>query len=483
MESSVQQLQEIEDSNLQSRAGESSTELPQQETLEWAWLLWMNRRLLARCVVWGFFVSIVLSLLIPSQYESTTKLMPPDTHGDSGSGLAMMAAMASGTSGGGGSAPVVSGSSSLGNIASDLLGMRDPGAVFSDMLKSRTVQDRIIERFDLRKVYGTRYWAAARKKLTKRTAILPDRKSGVITITVTDHNPDRAAQMARAYVEELDRISAQLDTSAAHRERLFIEQRLGEVKQSLDKASHEFSEYSSKNATLDLKDQGVAMVQAAAVLQGQLIAAQSELEGLQQIYTDNNVRIRSLRARVDELQRQLKKVGGSNSGSGDSSQEGEFPSIRKLPLVGARWTDLYREDKIQETVYELLTSQYELAKIDEVKETPVVKVLDVAVVPEKKSFPPRILIVILGTLLAFAGGAGWVRLHARWQGMDPGDPRKQLLQEIAAKSIAFVSRKKARWPVLVKVGSGIRLRRSRVREHVRESQNECGALSTVPREE
>jgi len=446
VESSVQQEQETEVPNLQSRVSESLLDEPKQDSFEWAWLLWLNRRLLGRCAVCGFLIGTIVAFLIPSQYESTTKLMPPDTHGGSGSGLAMMAAMASGSGGGGGAA--LSGSSALGNIASDLLGVHDAGAVFSDMLKSRTVQDRIIERFDLRKVYGTRYWAGARKILAKRTVISPDRKSGVITITVTDHDAQRAAQMAQAYVEELDRISAQLDTSAAHRERLFIEQRLVDVKESLDKASREFSEYSSKNATLDLKEQGVAMVEAAAVLQGQLIAAQSELEGLEQIYTDSNVRVRSLRARVDELKRQLKKVGGSNPPSGDPNSQEEFPSIRKLPLVGVRWADLYRENKIQETVYELLTEQYELAKIDEVKETPVVKVLDVAVVPEKKSFPPRLLFTFLGTLLTFAGGAVWVLGDAKWQRIDPADPRKQLAQEIGAKGVVLVSRGKARLAAL-----------------------------------
>jgi capsule polysaccharide export protein KpsE/RkpR len=413
---------------------------------EWAWLLWLNRRVLGRWTVRGLFLATIIAFLIPPQFESTTRLMPPDPNSGAGLGTMMMAAMAG--VGGGGSAAL--GGSALGGLAGDLLGLHDAGAVFTDMLKSRTVQDRIIERFDLRKVYGTRYWASARKKLASRTTVSLDRKSGVITITVEDRDPQRVAKITQAYVEELDRIAAQVSTSAAHRERVFIEQRLTNVKQDLDKASREFSEYSSKNATLDIKEQGVAMVEAAAVLQGQLIAAQSELDGLQQIYTDSNVRIRSLRARVDELQRQLKKLAGDGDtpGSGGADSQMEFPSIRKLPLLGVRWADLYRENKIEETLYGLLTTQYELARIEEAKETPVVKVLDVAVVPEKKSGPPRTLIVVLGTIMAFAAGSVWVLTDAKWQRMDTGDSRKQLGQEIGARCVVLWSQIKIRWRAL-----------------------------------
>lgn len=439
MENSVQHVQEIEVANNHG-VGESVAEVSCQDSFEWAWLFWLNRRMLGRCLICGLVFSALIAFLIPKEYESSTRLMPPSPRSGGGSGLALMEAMA----GGSGEAGTGVAGSTLSGLAGDLLGLHNASAIFADMLKSRTVQDRIIERFDLRTVYGTRYWEAARKKLTSRTSISVDRKSDIITITVTDRDANRAAAMARAYVEELDRISAQLDTGAAHRERVFIEQRLVAVKQDLDKASREFSEYSSNNATLDLKQQGLATVEAAAVLQGQLIAAQSELEGLEQIYTNSNVRVRSLQARVDELQRQLKRVSGSDPGSGSNSQE-EFPSIRQLPLLGVRWADLYRQTKIQETVYELLTSQDEMAKIEEAKETPVIKILDVAVPPERKSFPPRLLLIFLGSLLALAGGMMWILGTTSWRRMDSGDPKKQLAEEIARKCVQAWHRGAGRW--------------------------------------
>jgi capsule polysaccharide export protein KpsE/RkpR len=385
------------------------------DAFAWAWLLWEHHRFLARAVVWGLAASLLVAFLIPKRYDSTIRLMPPD--GQSGSGLAMLAAMA-GKNGLG-----------MGSLAGDLLGMRSSGALFVDILHSRTVEDRIVSRFDLRKVYGDRYWVDARKHLGTYSEIAEDRKSEVITIRVTDRDPRRAAQIAQAYVDELDHLVAEVSTSSARRERIFIEDRLRSVKQELDRASQEFSQFASQNATLDISTQGKAMVEAAGRLQGELIASQSELEGLEQVYTTNNIRVRSLRARIQELSKQLDKLGGD---SRSDSPAGAFPSIRQLPLLGVRWADLYRQTKIEETVYELLTQQYELAKIEEAKEIPTVKILDAADIPEKKSTPPRALIVFLGTLTAFMVSAGWLVGAGWWAGIDCEEPRKALALAVAA---------------------------------------------------
>jgi capsule polysaccharide export protein KpsE/RkpR len=404
----------------------------QTDAVAWLRLLWEGRRFLVRLTVWGLVLSTIIAFLIPKSYESTTRLMPPDSQ--SGSGMAMMAALAG------------KGGLGLSSLAGDLLGMKSSGALFIDILRSRTVEDRIIDRFDLRKAYHQRYWEDARKVLTNYSEISEDRKSGVITITVTDHDPRRAAQVAQAYVDELDRLVAEVSTSSARRERVFIEQRLQGVRQDLDRASRQFSEYASQNTTIDITAQAKATVEAAAKLEGELIAAQSELEGLEQIYTKNNVRVRSLQSRVDELRNQLHKIGGDSSdlpadknAAPDKASGQEFPSIRQLPLLGVRWADLYRETKIQESVYELLTQQYELAKIQEAKEIPTVKVLDSANVPERKSFPHRLQLMILGMFLACSAGAVWILGSSVWQQMDPRDPRKQLGQDILSRWATFWS--------------------------------------------
>jgi uncharacterized protein involved in exopolysaccharide biosynthesis len=390
-------------------------------------LLWEHHLLLAKTAICGLLMSTVLAFLIPARYESTARLMPPDNQ--SGSGLATAVAAMTGTVGG------------LGGIAGDLLGMKSTSDVFVGILSSQTVQDKLIQQFNLKKLYRDRRMIDARKDLAEHTTISVDRKSQIISITVTDKNPQRAAAMGQAYVDELNRLVAELSTSSARRERIFLEGRLRAVSQDLDAAEKDFSQFASKNTAIDIKEQGKAMVEAAATLQGQLIAAQSEYEGLKQIYTDNNVRVRSVKARIDELKHQLEKLGGKGESTTDvSGQPGDsfYPSIRKLPLLGVTYADLYRRTRIQEAVLETLTKEYELAKVQEAKEIPTVKVLDAASIPDKKSFPPRMLIMFLGTVLAFAAATAWVLGKTSWEQTDSADPRKLLALEVYQTAKAYL---------------------------------------------
>src|SRR5579863_235309 len=208
---------------------------------------------------------------------------------------------------------------------------------------------------------------------------------------------------------------------------------------------------------------GKAALDAAGTLAGELIVAQSELQGLRQIYSDSNPRVRSLNARVGELRRDLERLGGAKNTPAESNASGDsgttpasldgrsidmpYPSLRNLPLLGVRYADYYRRAKIQETVYELLTQQYELAKIQEAKETPSVKVLDQPKVPEKKSSPPRLLLTALGGFLVFCASIAWVVGSATWHTSDPQDPRKILAREV-------VSTLKAKVPWIARNGHG-----------------------------
>jgi uncharacterized protein involved in exopolysaccharide biosynthesis len=406
-------------------------EIPQagEGAVEYLQLLWERRRLLARAVIFGFLVSALLAFLIPARYESTGRLMPPDS--SQSGGLAMAAAALSG------------GPAGLGGIASGMLGLKSTSDIFVGILSSRTVQDNLIRQFDLKKIYGDSRMEDARRDLAERTGISVDRKSQIISLTVTDHDPKRAAALGEAYVAELNRLVAELSTSSARRERIFLEERLKAVSADLEAAEKDFSQFSSKNTAIDIKEQGKAMVEAAATLQGQYIAAQSELEGLKQVYTDNNVRVRSVRARIAELKRQLEKLGGKGEDASEpSDQQANFlyPSIRKLPLLGVTYADLYRRTRVEEAVYESLTKEYELAKVQEVKEIPTVKVLDSPNIPERKSFPPRLLIAFLGMTLAFAGATTWVFGKKAWDETDANDERKALALEVFTTVKAHIPR-------------------------------------------
>ena len=242
-------------------------------------LLLDQRFLLLRITAYGLALATLLAFLLPVRYEARTQLMPPDS--ELSSGLSSLMAMTTRSEGG------------LGMLAGDFLGLKTSGALFIGILRSETVEDRMIDKFDLRSVYGVKRMQDARRQLEENTGISEDRKSGIIAIAVTDHSPQRATAMAQAYVDELDRLVVELNTSAAHRERTFLEERLKTVKQNLDSSAKEFSQFASENTAIDIHEQGRAMVGAAATLQGHVIAAQSELEGLRQIYADSNVRVKA----------------------------------------------------------------------------------------------------------------------------------------------------------------------------------------------
>jgi uncharacterized protein involved in exopolysaccharide biosynthesis len=360
-----------------------------------------------------------MALTTPGLYTSVARLIPSDNQ--STSDLAMAAAALSG------------GATGLGVMARGPLGLKSTSDLLVGVLKSRTVAYKLIQEFDLRKAYGVPRVDDARELLAAQTDIWIDGRNGIISISVTDKSPQRAAALAQAYVEELSRTVAEITTSAARRERIFLEKRLQAVNQDLEAAEKEFSQFASKNTAIDTKEQGKAKVGAAATLQGQYIAARSELEGLRQLYADGDVRVRSLQARVAELADQLRKVGRKDeSASLAKATQGNslYPSTRELPLLGVPYADLYRKTKVQEAVFETLTQEYELAKVQEAKEIPTVNVLDSPNVPDRKSSPPRTPIVWRGTALAFACAVIWVFSRRLWEQTDPSTPGKVLAQEV-----------------------------------------------------
>lgn len=350
----------------------------QSPGLALGWLAWRHRSSLLRAAGIGAVLSASLAFLLPNRYQSAVALMPPDQNSGT---AAMLGALTTKTGG------------SLGALAGSMLNLSSSAEVVVGILHSRSVEDEIIDKFDLRKVYWRKRYVDTRRILEKRSDISEDRKSGIITITITDNDRLRASQIAQSYVDALNRRVAVLTTTAAHRERVFLEARLGDVKQELDSSSMQLSQFSSKNRTMDLQTQGHAMLEAGANLQGQLIAAEADLRSLQQLYTPDNPRVRSATARVNDLRAHLNGLIGAepNSGRSGSPPDSEelSPSITELPLLGNTYTDMYRRTRILEATYEALSQEYEVAKVEEAKEIPSIKVLDAPVIPEKSPGRPE----------------------------------------------------------------------------------------------
>jgi capsule polysaccharide export protein KpsE/RkpR len=406
-------------------------------------LLWQRRGLLFRVAAISMLISLGIAFAIPKRYKSYARIMPPEQQG---AGAMMLAALA----GRGGNL------GALGAMAGDLYG-RSGSALFTGLLRSGTVAGRLIDRFDLQQVYHQRFRIDAAKRLARNTSITDDKKSGMITIEVEDTDSARARDVAQAYLDELNKLVTQTSTSAARSERIFIEQRLKSVQKDLETAQLELGEFSSRNTTIDLKEQTRALVDVSARIQGELLVQQSGLQSLRQVYGESNVRVREAEARIATLQHELNNMAGtspatthrlaSTSGSSviakastsadsasDNSSEIDpaelYPRLRELPRLAVPYADLYRRVKVQESVYELLTQQYEMARIGEAKDIPVVSVVDAPGLPEKKSFPPRLLLTLILTTTCLATTSLLILLSDAWSSTDNDDPAKALGAEV-----------------------------------------------------
>jgi uncharacterized protein involved in exopolysaccharide biosynthesis len=377
-------------------------------------LCWLKRRLVFAVVGAGTLISIVYALSLPNVYTSSTTLMPPDNSSPYSSIMSMLSP--------GGSAA---------QFGSEALGLNTPGDLFVSILKSRNVQDGVINALGLAGYYHMRNADQARALLSGVTKVELERTSGTITISVTDRNPVTASRIAGEYVEQLNRVVTDNATSAARRERIFLEERVKEVKQSLDDSAKQLSQFSTKSGAFDVSSQTKSMVEEGLRLQAELIEGRSQLAALRQTYSEDNSRVRSLEAHNAELQKELDKMGGVPQGSGATADTNQspYPTVDELPALGLTYFDLERKVRVDEALWETLTKEYEAAKVQEAEEIPTVEVLDAADVPIAKSAPSRRSIVGAGFLISSFFACILVLFTTIWNEADPeGEPKRLIVQ-------------------------------------------------------
>jgi tyrosine-protein kinase Etk/Wzc len=263
------------------------------------------------------------------------------------------------------------------------------------MLKSRTVADAIIDRFKLKELYDEEYLEDARKALTKHVDIAAGRE-GVITLEVEDKSPQQAADMANAYIAELEKLTRRLAVGEAGQRRLFFEQQLKQAKDDLTHAETELTKFQVDKKILNPQGQASLAISAAAGLQAQIAAKEVQLVSLRSFATQDNPDLHRAQEELSGLRTQLAKVG--RGGSGDIGDV--LLSMGKAPQEGAEYLRKFRDVKYFETLFELLAKQYEIARIDEAKDATLIQVLDKAVPAERKSKPKRMLIVFLTAFVA-----------------------------------------------------------------------------------
>jgi Capsule polysaccharide export protein len=389
---------------------------------EFLGLYWQRRRLAIGIIVVGIALAIGYSFTIPPYFTSTTSLMPQDNESPYTSLLGMAA-----------------GSSAAASIGTEAFGLSTPSELQISILESRTVRNAMIAKFGLMQHYGVGIIDQARGTLSDNTKIDEDRKSGIITIAVTDTNADFAAKLAQGYVSELNRVLTDNSTSAARRERIFLEERLKEVKRNLDLDSVALSQFSTKTKAIDVVSQAKSMVEAGLRLQGLLAEGQSQLAALRQTYSEDNYRVKALEARNAELQHQLDAMGGTDGKSGSSSSMSFYPPVGELPTLGVTFADLDRRVKVDEVLWETLTRQYESARVQEAKEIPTIQVLDQANVPNRKSGPKRRVIVLTGALISLLLSFVVVFCIVGWQKLDSESLPKKIASRWTRKAQAVQS--------------------------------------------
>ncbi len=302
-------------------------------------------------------ITAAITLLMPNWYTATAKLLPPQ---QSQSNAVAILGQLGALSGG----------------ASSALGLKNPSDIFVAMLKSRTVADAIIERFNLNELYDEKYLQDTRKSLFKNVDITAGRE-GVITLEVDDKSPQRAAEMANAYVEELEKLTRKLAVGEAGQRRLFFEQQLKQAKDDLTQAEMQLTKFQVEKKVLNPQGQASLTISAAAGLQAQIAAKEVQIAALRSFATQENPDLLRAQEELGGLRSQLAKVGRS----GTSDVGDVLLSMGKAPQEGAEFLRKFRDVKYYETLFELLAKQYEIARIDEAKDATLIQVLDRAVIP------------------------------------------------------------------------------------------------------
>lgn len=360
-------------------------------------LLVRDRRFILRFVAGAALLSVIISLVLPVKYEAKVVLMPPQPQTSS-----MASALLSGL----GSVGSVGSLGSLGSLAGGLgsLGIKTQSDLYVSLLKTRTVEDAMIRRFNLMSEYRLKRMSDARKEFERRTTVLAGTKDNLITITLEDRNPERAAQLANGYVEEFRKLSASLAITEAARRRLFFEQQLQPAKENLAEAEEAMRKTQQTTGVLQIDSQARALIESAAVLRAQVTAKEVQIEAMRSYAAEDNPDLILVKQQLSALQKQLQQLAGSDRDPGSDI----ILSKGRVTGSGLEFIRRYRDLKYHETVYELLTKGLELAKLDEARQGEVLQTVDAAVPPDKKSFPPRTVIVVLSTVIAFLIAIFWI---------------------------------------------------------------------------
>ena len=369
-------------------------------------LTWIGegKRLIAMVAIVAALASLAYAMSLPLIFTARATLLPPGAQQQSGSAAALAQLGA------------------LGGLAGGL-GAKAPDELYVALLKSDTVQRALIDQFNLKKRYDIETYEVLRKALPNYIRVSSDKKSGLIAVEVDDEEPKFAADLANAHAGEITKVLAKLAVSEAQLRRVFFEQQLNDTKERLIKAEVGLRTVQEKSGVIVLDKQAEALIGGAATLRAQIAEREVQMKVLRTGATDQNPEVLRLGSELRALRSELARMESTQGGNAGSAVD--MP-VGRIPEAAIDYVRARRELKLQETLLESMVRQYEIAKLDEAKEGPVLQRVDVAQPPDRKSKPARAMIVLASTLLAVLAACVFVivrRYSALSRELDPENAR------------------------------------------------------------
>jgi capsule polysaccharide export protein KpsE/RkpR len=347
----------------------------------------------SRVIGYVSVAAVVLTYLVlfvgPNEYSATASLLPPQQN-------LTLSGQILDSLGGGSITRGFGGAGFGGGMAAGLLGLKSSGDLYVSMMSGNTVFDRIIQRFDLRNRYRVKYIEDARKKLGKEVKINVGKKDNIITVKVTTTSPQKAANMANAFCEELGRILHELSLREAKGRLAFLEKERIQTIQNLTKAEEALRSFSENNSVLQIDTQTRAALEYIARLRAEIDSKEVSIQVLRQQATPYNYDMVRMETEIKGLKEKLRSV--------ECQHDSNIPDVclptNKTPGLALEYIRLYREAKFQESLYQLYIKLVEIARIDIARGTAVIQVVDMAKPPERRG-NRRLLPSVMAGMLTF----------------------------------------------------------------------------------
>jgi tyrosine-protein kinase Etk/Wzc len=391
------QLETMSEAVSQTSSNDISVSAPQQIRLfALLSILSTRRRFILWFTVGATLLTAVIVLLIPDKYTATSVVLPPGQNSSMSSVLLGQ----------------LGGSGALASLAGASLGVKNPAEMYASLFRSRTVEDALIQRFGLMARYRRKTMVDVRTAFEDHTSAVLGIKDGLIRVSVTDRDPKFAAQLANAYVDEFRKHSDNLTLTEASQRRAFFQQQLMEANDNLAKAEDAMKRTEQTTGVLQLDSQARALIESAANLRGQIAAKEVELQSMRSFETEDNPQYEMTEQQLAALRAQLAKIAGP-----DASSIGNIGLSRtNIPETSIVYLNAVRDVRYYETVSELLAKQFEAAKLDEARQG-TIQISDIAVPPDKRSSPHRVIIIVLSFVVALFGACALAVLESKWRQM------------------------------------------------------------------